>query len=329
MKRIWTREAISENLEPMSRRKREALPFMKTAKHALALCRRTGDDFYLNVFNIECWLGKLACETVVEYAEKKSAGDRRLQTGEARRIFAKVFNEAADRDFPALFEHLTRFAQDDGPYGRVVRQGYWAMAKEAQFPPPSRLLSCDDIRTGIRLQRRFVDRLCDWLEAITHWRIHAHYYVSPVGFDVDPDKRELAVIGWQQRHFSKLDSVSKTYWEWHHSQAAQRFANSDKWVTVGEAMSSQETKYHAYPVVDRLVISLWPLVKKHGWTYRDLLNVIWAITAHDKRYPRRREQELATYCNNVLGLRKDRTGKTSRDGKPEGWKVAIRLCGRR
>jgi hypothetical protein len=305
----------------MSSMKPRMVPFMRSLDDAVAISERTNDRFYTTAFRIECWLGKLAWNTAAEYAEKKSASDRRLQTGEAHRIFAKVFNQAADRDFPTLFEHLMRFAQEDGPYGCVVRQGYWAMSKEAQFPPPSRL-------TGIRLQRRFVNRLCDWLDAITHWRIHERYYRSPVSFNLDPDKRELAVIGWQQRHFSKLDSVSKEYWGWHHSLAAQRFADSDKWATVGKAMSSGATRYHTYLPLDHLVIWLWPLVKKHEWTYRDLLNVVVAITSKGKDYPCRTEQGLATYCNNVLGLRKESTGKSSPDGQPVGWQVAMRLCGK-
>jgi len=270
----------------------------------------------------------LACKTPAEYAGKRPATKRRLQTGEARRIFAEVFKQPADGEFATLFRHLRRFAEDDGPYGRVVRQGYSAISKEDCFPPLTRLMRHEDIRPNIRLQRRFVNRLCDWLDAITHWRIHERYYLSPVSFYTDPDKRELAVIGWQQRHFSKLDSVTKAYWEWHHSEAAQRFATSDKWAMVGEAMSSRATRYHTYLSLDELVIFFWPLVKRYKWTYRDLLNVILMITAPNKCYPCRDEPELATYCNNVLGLRKDATGKTSRDGKPDGWQVAMRLCRR-
>jgi hypothetical protein len=78
-----------EQFPVMKSRKRELLPFIKTPKDALALCRRTKDNFYLNAFMIECWLGKLACETVAEYAEKNSASDRKLQTGEARREQAR------------------------------------------------------------------------------------------------------------------------------------------------------------------------------------------------------------------------------------------------
>jgi hypothetical protein len=313
----------------MSSMKPRMVPFMQSLDDAVAISERTNDRFYVSAFKIECWLGKLASTTSAQYAEEKSASGRRLQAGDARQIFEKLFGDVTAREFPSLFIHLARFAEDNGPYGRAVREACWAVSQEAEFGPLHGLLRSNGNRGRIQLQRRFVDRLCAWLDAIAHWRIHERYYLSPISFDIDPDKRELAVVGWQQRHFSKLDSISKAYWEFHHDQAAQRFKNSDKWATVGKVMSSDATRYHMYLPLDHLVIWLWPLVKKHGWTYRDLLNVIRAITKHDRRYPCRREQELATYCNNVLGLRKGGTGKTSRDGKPEGWKVAIRLCARR
>ena len=49
-----------------------------------------------------------------------------------------------------------------------------------------------------------------------------------------------------------------------------------------------------------------------------------------RRYPLEREQDLAAYCSNVLGLRKQKAppGKSSRDGKPPGYEVALRLFAR-
>jgi hypothetical protein len=291
---------------------------------ALALPKRTRDNFYISAFKTECWLGKLADATAAEYAENKSAADRNLQTGEARRFFGHVFNETPDHDFLTLFKHLIRFAGDEEPYGQVLGQGCCALYREAQFPPGANQLSSRGaIRVDAQSARRLVDRLCDWLDAIAHWRIHERYYLSPVSFQADPDKRELAGIGWQQRYFSKLSPVSKAYWEWHHSVAAERFANSDKWAMVGQAMSAQDTRYHPYLPLDQLVILFWPLVKRYSWTYRDLLNVIRAIPKQGTRYPCRKEQELAAYCNNVLGLRKQTAGRSSRNGKPEGWQVAM------
>jgi hypothetical protein len=265
--------------------------------------------------------------TAAQYAEEKLPNRRNLQVGEASRVFSELFRDTRDPDFSVLFVHLARFANADAPYNHALRQGYWAMSKEGDLPPPRQLLRGRDIQKRVPLQRKFVERLCEWLDAIAHWRIHQRSYVSPISFDVDPDKRELAGIGWQQKHFSQLDAVTKAYWQFHHNQAAQRFKGSPKWATVGKAMYWEKTRYQPYPQLDELLIWLWPMVKKHDWTYRDLLNVVRAITSR-AAYQCNTERKLATYCINVLGLRKRRAGKTSRNGKPNGFEAAVSLCGR-
>ena len=98
----------------MSRRKREILPFMKSLADAVALSKRGNDGFYVAVFRIECWLGKLINDIVRQYADNVSATDRRLQTGEALRLLGEVFKNASNRESTALFRHLTRFAHTEG-----------------------------------------------------------------------------------------------------------------------------------------------------------------------------------------------------------------------
>ena len=53
------------------------LPFMKTMDDAMAVCQRENDNFYVTAFLIECWLGDVTCRTVEQYAENKSAKDRK------------------------------------------------------------------------------------------------------------------------------------------------------------------------------------------------------------------------------------------------------------
>jgi len=56
-----------------------------------------------------------------------------------------------------------------------------------------------------------------------------------------------------------------------------------------------------YERVDTLVIALWPLVKEHNWTYRDLMNVIRPALNRPRSslssipYPCGREQDFAAY----------------------------------
>jgi hypothetical protein len=81
-----------------------------------------------------------------------------------------------------------------------------------------------------------------------------------------------------------------------------------------------------YPDVDSLVIGLWPLVTKYNWTYRDLLKTIRPALKRPKAYPCEREQDFATYCTNVLGLRKTAKGASSKNGHPPGHTIAEHLC---
>ena len=94
-------------------------------------------------------------------------------------------------------------------------------------------------------------------------------------------------------------------------------------------MAARETRHWNYPEVDAAVICLWPLVKRYHWTYRDLLNVMLEGDPQLRRYPCQRVEDLATYCANVLGLRKTAQGKTSKKGRPQGCEVARRLFPRR
>lgn len=69
-------------------------------------------------------------------------------------------------------------------------------------------------------------------------------------------------------------------------------------------------------------------MRRHHWTYLDLLNVIRAVAPVPLRYPCERVQDLACYCNNVLGLRKNTKGKSDPNGTPPGWEVARAMCTR-
>lgn len=156
------------------------LPFMKTMDDARAICQRENDPFYTTAFLIETWLGDVTLQTVAQYAERKSAKNRKLQQG------------LAAKSFEATFGHASNAA-----------------------------------------------------------------------------------------------------------------------------------------ALDECIIKLWPLVRRHHWTYRDLMNVIQSVAPVPLRYPCEREQDLATYCNNVLGLRKSsKKGKSDPHGRPPGYEVARAMCDR-
>lgn len=307
------------------------LPLMKSLKDAVAISKKECDGFFLTAFVIEVWLGRLLQETVDEYAEKKMAVDRRLQTGRARRIFSEFFGHASDMEFPNVFYSLCRFCEYEGPFGEVLLSAFSRLSYEELLPKlPESKTTMEEFLIGVAGLRDCVDRLCDWVEAFAHWTVHGLSYCSPVMFDQDPDKRELAGLGVNQRHFANMSALEKEHWYWIHDEVAAQFKDSPKWRMVGQGMVSEKTRVMKYPELDMFIISSWPLVKKHDWTYRDLSKFATTVLQKNAALPVQREQDLATYCNNVLGLRKEsRNGVSAKDGQPPGFDIALRIFNRR
>jgi hypothetical protein len=305
---------------------------MKTIDDALAVCARERDNFYPTAFMIEAWLGDVTLKTVAEYAERKSAKNRKLQLGLAAESFAATFGHASDAEFHHVFTSLLRFAEYDDAQSRTLRDAFWAMSLEhpheawPSFSPPT---DTQQIAGAIAFMRGIVHRLCEWVESIIHAQTHFFSHDAPVAFDPDPENRELAILGVQQRHFPGMSDFKKAWWEWHHREAAERLSDSSKWSMVGKAMADDSTTHQSYPALDDCIIRFWPLVRRHYWTYRDLMNVLQSVAPAPLRYPCEREQDLASYCTNVLGLRKNsKKGKSHPNGTPPGFEVARAMCAR-
>jgi hypothetical protein len=304
---------------------------MKSMEDAMALVEKEQDNFYVTAFMIEAWLANVKLEAVSQYAEKKNARDRAMQAGQAWRSFLEFFGHAEDAEFHHLLQSLYRFAEYDDAQARSLLKAITPLSYEHElfgdYIGPQTMDLAKQPAEAVKLARRSVERWCDWIDAVIHFDTHYCWHLKPVLFHPDPEKRELALLGLHLRHFAGLDDFSKTWWQWHHAEAAGRFKESPKWTMLGEAMVSEQTKTWNYPDQDTAVISLWPVLKLHNWTYRDLLAVLRMILPAPHRYPLESEQELASYCQNVLGLRKSgAAGRSSPDGKPRGWEVALKLC---
>lgn len=309
------------------------LPFMKSIEDAAAVCEKEKDPFFLDAFMFEAWMGEVVLDGATEYAEKKNAKDRTMQTGQAWRAFLKIFGHVQDEHFHHVFEHFYRFAAYDDVQAAKLLRAIIALSYEHEYygdyVGPKTMDLAKQPKEGIRLMQRSVERCCEWIDALLHFETHAVWHMEPAMLDPDPEKRELAALGIGQRNFADKDDFGKLWWEWHHGEAATRYRDSPKWQMVGKAMAEQKERTWMYRELDIVVISLWPLVKLHNWTYRDLQTVARMILPPPHRYPLESEQELATYCQNVLGLRKSGLkGRSNPEGKPRGWEVALKLCPR-
>ncbi len=304
------------------------MPFMDSVEDALSLCEEHQDGFYLSAFMLECWLGQVTCHVVAEYSEKKQAKDRRLQKEKARRFFWDIFGHIPDSEIHHLLSHVNRFAEHDDPQSEIVFKCYAMLGADMPFedwPKPVGLSRDEFIQRGVQQMRACMDRLCDWVEAQIHRDTHVHTWLSPVSFHPDPDTREIASVGVLQRNYPQLDAAAQRRWRSHYEHLAKEHGNSPKWRMMGKAMASDDQKEPHHPKVDQLAILLWPLVTRHNWTYRELMAVMTAILPELQGYPCSREQDLATYCANVLGLRKGNTQRPPQRKVIPGMDVAQKI----
>lgn len=325
------------------------VPFMSDLDEAEALSVQEKDPFYVVAFMLQGWLGGLLQTATTQYAENKSPKNRSLQTGEAWRDFVEIFGSTAAKGYPFILRCLFRFSMTDDSSGNCLRTSLTPLMIEHlatgdYVGPRTQHLSKENPEAFSELARRTVIRWCDWLDADVHLRTHRHYHSAPATFHPDPETRYLAALGNAERNMACLSGRAQLSWLYDFVAAAAKYKNSPKWKIVGQAMGDSSDRLWLYPELDTLVIRLWPLVKTYNWTYRDLLNVIQpalarlpssppppGLKANNRRqpkwtYPCEREQDLSTYCTNVLGLRKTGKGASATDGHPAGYNIALTYC---
>ena len=242
---------------------------------------------------------------------------------------ADNFGGISDIELDHFFKAVLRFGGYDDPQSRILGKAFWVTSQEmpiSAWPKSGQSVTLQSISAFVRVVLR---RICDWVEAFSHAQMHAFSHWAPVAFNPDPEKRELALLGYQHRSYPRMNDFQRRWWEWHHSEVAERLSHPANWSMVAKGMTSEATTNQSYPALDEAVILFWPLVTRHQWTYRDLTNVLRSVAPSPLSYPCEREQDLASYCANVLGLRKNGPkGKTTKDGLPPGSDVARALCGK-
>src|SRR5947207_11074626 len=109
----------------MSAGKGSSFPLLKSVEDTVALCQKEHDNFYLTAFVIQGWLGGLIEKAVAEYAEKKHAKDRFMQTDQAWRAFLELFGNASDQEFPHVLSSLFRFTEfQDDPLAGILWKAF-------------------------------------------------------------------------------------------------------------------------------------------------------------------------------------------------------------
>lgn len=292
---------------------------------------------------IYAWLNDVQNGVNAQYIDAQQSR-RRFQTGDAFRLFQVRFGPEPGPGWRAVAAELMRLSCVAGnPLALALRPAVRRYRVELAWEGGS---PADDSRAGTvsfpevgPALRSWVERLCDWLDSTQHAVSHLLWHETPERFHPDADMRELAVVGVGQRLFPQLEASEQGLLQAYQVELAAKYKLRLKtWATIGKVAANPSPREWAHPRVDLLVISLWPLVCRHHWTYADLLKVVrrhepgYAVPRLARNHPQSFQAPLATepifasHINNVLGLRKGgQAGRSARGGLPKGWQVAERL----
>jgi hypothetical protein len=302
-------------------------PIFASQEEAEAYSNRTGDAY----FQICYWLeGRLnLCEQEMhEIYVNQPPAKRRLQTGRLRQMICR--EELGMATLPAILKCCRRYATEETCHAHTVRDACTLLEWELHFRAlPYDLENPDRNPPDAKQTSLVLGRLCDWLESRIHEMTHRASYLCPDMFSPNADIAHLASLGFVQRKLAKLPARDKERFHGLLDRGAEKYEGTKLWPRVGKAMHDPQPGKWRHPKVDEIVISLWPLVLRHNWTYADLLKVLDRLlpaASHneDREYPLDCEDSLKMHCRSTCGLTKNKKGKSA-EGMPEGWPIAEKL----
>lgn|ERR1051325_4587672 len=283
---------------------------------------RDHEAFSLDSMLIHAWLGQLLMDAAARYAQRNGPDRPPMQEGHAQAGFLKIFGNPDEHELHRLLQSFYRFTQCDDPLAAILFRALQSLTLEHEsfgdFIGPRAPDIEERPRHSVLWMRESLDRWCEWIDAVIHLQTHSQWHLAPEYFEVKGAKQELAP--WVPRPFASARSnpVARTNWN--------RWKDWPIWQLLPQAAISRPQRPWPHPELDEAVLSIWPLVKRHNWTFADMRNVLGdLLTTHDA-YPLLAERNLAMYCMNVLRLRKTTLGKTAKDGRPVGYELAIRIC---
>jgi hypothetical protein len=165
------------------------------------------------------------------------------------------------------------------------------------------------------------------VDAVVHLQTHLLWHLAPECFAPGRDRRDWAAMGihrWFAGQMSDPAKVKMSARNFAVFSAGPDAAVFNRLAPYGGVPAPKRTWPH--PELDEAVISLWPLVQRHNWSFGDLLTVLRDVLPRADIYPCENERNLATYCAFTLRLRRFGHGKTVRETRPPGYELATRLC---
>jgi hypothetical protein len=314
---------------------RPALPFMASVEDAVKLNISREDTFYVSAFMFQCWIGQLLVDNGAQLAEKPARENRCFQNGQAWDGYFKMFGKAPDDEFRQFFGHLMRFTGYSDPLADFVFEATVPLSIEHEITgdfvgtrtSPELRQQPDKL---LVLIRSTIVRLCDWLDSILQYRALQNWHLMPDCYDPDPQKREWALLARNQRNFENMDQRAQLHFLNHMSDAVQELKDSPKWAQCRQASKAGQSKPRPWPThdLDRTIITLWPLLKRYGWSAADLLSVLRNSLSPSALKPCPGEKALASHCSQALGLRgKGLLSRHNAAPDPASLEIAKRILG--
>ena len=283
---------------------------------------RDNDSFSLDTMLIHAWLGQLLMDAAVRYGQRNGNERPPMQEGHAQAGFLRIFGNPDEKELHRLLQSFYRFTQCDDPLAAILFRALQSLCLEHEnfgdFIGPRAPDLEEHPRQTALWMRDSLDRWCQWIDALIHLQTHSQWHLAPEYFESNGSKQELAP--WVPRPYassSRFAPVRRTNWN--------RWKDWPIWQLLPQAAISRPQRPWPHPELDEAILSIWPLVKRHNWTFTDLIHVLGDLLTMPDAYPMVSERNMAMYCMHVLRLRKTAQGKTAKDERPVGYELAIRI----
>lgn len=290
------------------------------------------ENFSFDSLMIHAWLSQLLEEAVGVYANRKHSRLNGMQTGQAQRGFLRIFGNPGDAELHRVIQNMYRFTSCDDPLAAILLRALDALSAEHDSADDFSGRRAPDFsefslrpRDATLWMRQSLDRWCEWVDAYIHLQTHSQWHLAPEFFNPDPEKRQQTASAMKQHRLEQFRTAISTNWQCNRSETTQFYRELPLWLILPQATLTEPQRPWPHPELDEALIVLWPLIKRHHWTYSDLLNVLGDLLDCSDNCICETERNLAIYCHNTLRLRKIGHGRPSKEGRPEGYVVAVKL----
>src|SRR5262245_41510403 len=162
----------------------------------VALGQEGQDEFYLDALMIHAWLNQLLVQAAADYMGRRNLKHKGMQAGQAQKTFLQIFGHVKDHELHRLLQSFYRFKEYDDPLAAILFRALVPLSIEHESYYEflrSRFADFDDRpREAVLSMRQTIERWCDWVDAVIHLQIHAHWHLTPECFQSDGKGRRLA-----------------------------------------------------------------------------------------------------------------------------------------